>query len=98
MFDPSLFDIIQKPVVTEKSVSQNEVNKYTFIVTAKATKSAIKSAVEKVFKVTVEKVNVINSIGKVKRFRGILGKRSASRKAVVTISKDQVIDVSGGKV
>ena len=98
MFDPNLFDVIQKPIVTEKSVSQNEVSKYTFFVAAKATKSAIKSAVEKVFKVTVEKVNVLNSVGKVKKFRGILGRRSASKKAVVTISKDQVIDVSGGKV
>lgn len=92
-----LHDLIRKPIITEKSTNLTEVsNKYVFEVSAEANKSNVKKAVEFVFGVKVQKVNVINQLGKTKRFKGKLGKRSDFKKAIVTLGEGDQIDFSGG--
>ena len=91
-----MYDVVLKPVVTEKSTRGSEHNQVTFRVARRATKPEIKQAVEGLFGVNVTKVNTINMRGKVKRFRGRLGKRSDYKKAIVTLSEGQSIDVSAG--
>jgi len=90
------YDIIQRPVITEKSTLGSEHNQVTFVVAPKATKPQIKRAVEALFDVKVEKVNTLNQKGKVKRFRGIRGRRPDMRKAIVTLKEGHSIDVTTG--
>ena len=94
--DTRLYDIIERPLVTEKSTALSEHNKVVFRVNVNADKTQIKAAVEQIFGVKVVKVNTINIEGKTKRFRGNLGKRSDIRKAVVTLAKGESIDLSAG--
>lgn len=94
--DTRLYDVIDRPVVTEKSTLASEHNKVVFRVAADADKGQIKKAVEQLFGVTVVKVNTINIEGKTKRFRGKIGKRSDIRKAVVTLKAGDTIDLSAG--
>lgn len=89
-------DLIKKPVITEKATLLTEFGKYVFEVSSFATKANIKIAIEKIFDVKVQKVNIINQEGKVKRFRGKIGKRSCKKKALVTLESDQTIDLAGG--
>ncbi|AKM84781.1 TPA: 50S ribosomal protein L23 [Patescibacteria group bacterium] len=77
--------LIHRPVISEKSISQGTVNKYTFVVDKSASKPLIADAIAKLFKVTVEDVRIINQRGKLKRFRRVLAKRSDRKKAVVTL-------------
>ena len=91
-----MYDVVLKPVVTEKSTNGSEHNLVTFRVARRATKPEIKQAVEGLFGVKVTKVNTLNMRGKVKRFRGRLGKRSDYKKAIVTLAEGQSIDVSAG--
>lgn len=91
-----LYDVIVKPVVTEKSSQAAEQNKVTFKISPTATKQDVKAAVESIFKVSVLKVNTINVEGKVKKFRGRPGQRSDFRKAIVTLAAGQTIDVAAG--
>jgi large subunit ribosomal protein L23 len=77
--------VIKRPIISEKSIAQGVVNKYTFLVTKVASKEQIARAIEKLFKVKVTDVNVINIAGKQKRFRRQLGERSARRKAMITL-------------
>jgi large subunit ribosomal protein L23 len=88
------YDLIRSPVVTEKSTSLVAQNKYIFKVDVSASKLQIKKAIEEIFEVTVAKVNTINIVGKVKRFRGILGKRKSYKKAVITLNDGQNIDIT----
>jgi len=76
---------IKRPIISEKSIAQGVVNKYTFLVASAAPKAQIARAVEKLFKVKVTDVNIVNLAGKQKRFRRQLGTRSARRKAIVTL-------------
>lgn len=92
----SKYDLIRSPVITEKSTILGEFGKYTFEVSSRATKASVKAAIEDIFDVKVTNVNILNKKGKVKRFRGVLGRRSDSKKAVVTLEKDQTIDFAGG--
>jgi len=92
----NLYDVIVKPVVTEKSTAAAEQNKVTFKISPTATKKDVKAAVESIFKVEVLKVNTINVEGKVKSFRGKKGQRSDFRKAIVTLAAGQTIDVAAG--
>ncbi len=94
--DANLYDIIVRPVVTEKSTMALEYNKVVFNVLRTANKNDVKRAVEKLFNVTVLSVNTINTKGKVKRFKGIIGKRSDVKKAVVTLKEGDVIDFAAG--
>jgi large subunit ribosomal protein L23 len=91
-----LYDVIVRPIVTEKSTAAAEQNKVTFKISPTATKKHVKAAVEAIFKVEVVKVNTINVEGKVKRFRGRPGQRSDTRKAVVTLAAGQSIDFAAG--
>ena len=80
-------DIIIKPVLTEQSYDQISMKKYTFLVDPKATKTPIKAAVEEVFGVKVEKINTLNQQGKLKRQGRFEGRRAATKKAYVTLTK-----------
>ncbi len=90
------FDVILAPWITEKSTAGSEHNQFTFRVSRDATKAEIKSGIEELFGVTVIKVNTINMRGKIKRFRGRLGKRAAYKKAIVTIVEGQSLDITTG--
>lgn len=80
-------DVLKKPVLTEKSLAlQSEENKYTFDVDMNANKTEIKIAVEKLFNVKVEKVNVMNVKAKAKRMGRYEGKTNKRRKAIVTLA------------
>jgi large subunit ribosomal protein L23 len=92
MINSKYFDIIRKPLVTEKTTNLSELNKYVFVVDVCAGKEIIKKAIENIFKVKVLKVNVINKDGKIKKFKGRLGKQKAIKKAIVTLEKGQTID------
>jgi large subunit ribosomal protein L23 len=91
-----LYDVIVKPVVTEKSAAAAEQNKVTFKISPTATKADVKAAVESIFKVSVLKVNTINTEGKMKKFKGKNGQRSDVRKAIVTLAQGQTIDFAAG--
>lgn len=87
-----IYDIILSPVVTEKTNNQLGNNKYSFNVLHSASKEDIKKSIETIFGVNVEKINIVNTEGKVKRFKGTVGKRSSTKKAVVTLKKGQEIN------
>jgi large subunit ribosomal protein L23 len=91
-----MFDLIRAPVITEKSTMASEHNQVTFRVPLDATKPEIKAAVEGLFNVQVTAVNTLIQKGKTKRFRGIKGRRSDVKKAVVTLAPGQSIDVTTG--
>jgi len=91
-----MYDIISSPVITEKATMGSEWGQVTFKVPLDATKPEIKAAVEGIFGVQVTNVNTLIQKGKVKRFRGQLGKRSDWKKAVVTLAEGQAIDVTTG--
>ena len=91
-----IYSVIKAPVVTEKSTRNSEFNQVTFKVALDATKIEIKAAVETLFKVKVVAVNTVRQLGKTKRFRGRLGHRGDSKKAIVRLAEGQSIDVSSG--
>ncbi|NBB84056.1 MAG: 50S ribosomal protein L23 [Alphaproteobacteria bacterium] len=91
-----MYDIIQSPVITEKSTRVTEYNQITFKVPLDASKPEIKQAVESLFKVQVTGVNTLVQKGKNKRFRGIRGRRADVKKAVVTLAEGHTIDVTTG--
>ncbi|NDL57608.1 50S ribosomal protein L23 [Phytoactinopolyspora mesophila] len=91
-------DILLKPVVSEKSYSLLDENKYTFIVDPSANKTEIKIAVEKVFNVKVVSVNTANRPGKRRRTRFGMGKRPDTKRAIVAIADGQRIDIFSGPV
>ncbi len=90
------YEVIRKPIVTEKSTMLSEHNAVVFEVALDATKPEIKQAVEKLFNVKVKAVNTLRQKGKVKRFRGRPGRRSDIKKAMVTLEEGNVIDVTTG--
>ena len=90
------YQVILSPLVTEKSTQQSEFNKMVFSVPVSATKLDIKLSIEKIFSVKVSAVNTILLKGKVKRFKGVLGRRSNTKKAIVTLAPGNTIDLSAG--
>lgn len=82
------YDIIRKPVITEKSMAAMTEKKYTFIVDIKANKSQIKRAVEEVFGVKVDEVKTMRTEGKTKRVGVHIGKRADYKKAIVKLTED----------
>ncbi|MCD8020061.1 MAG: 50S ribosomal protein L23 [Clostridiales bacterium] len=89
MADLKYYDVILKPVVTEKSMTAMAEKKYTFYVNPDATKTQIKEAVEKMFEGTkVEKVNTMNIPGKKKRRGMIYGRTAARKKAIVKLTEE----------
>jgi large subunit ribosomal protein L23 len=94
--DARHYDVIKSPVITEKATLASEHSKVVFKVARDATKPQIKDAVEKLFNVKVTGVNTQIVKGKVKRFKGQLGRRSDVKKAVVTLADGSRIDVTTG--
>ncbi len=90
------YNVIVAPVVTEKSTMGSQYGQVTFKVAIDATKPQIKKAVEALWGVKVEAVNTLVQKGKTKRFKGILGRRANSKKAIVTLQEGQTIDFSEG--
>jgi len=88
-----MYEIIRKPVVTEKSTMGSEHGQMTFKVPLKASKPDIKIAIETLFKVNVTRVNTLIQKGKTKRFKGVKAFRSDEKKAIVTLKDGQTIDV-----
>ncbi|MCH2165342.1 MAG: 50S ribosomal protein L23 [Marinovum sp.] len=93
---PEHYDVIRKPIITEKSTMVSENGAVVFEVAIDAAKPQIKEAVEALFGVKVKAVNTTITKGKVKRFRGMLGKRKDVKKAYVTLEEGNTIDVSTG--
>jgi large subunit ribosomal protein L23 len=90
------YDTILAPVITEKATLLSEKNQVVFRVPLAATKKEIKEAVEKLFNVKVGAVNTIVRKGKTKNFRGVPGKRSDTKNAIVTLLAGHSIDVTTG--
>ncbi len=98
MADIRYYDVILRPVITEKSMGEMASKKYTFLVNPAATKSQIKEAVEKMFDgAKVKSVNTMNQDGKTKRRGMVFGKTAATKKAIVALTEDsKEIEVFAG--
>ena len=92
----NIYDNIISPIVTEKSTNQSENNKIVFKVNKKFNKKQIKKNIEKIFKVNVVKVNIINKQNRTKLARGRKVKISGFKKAIITLKKGQSIDLTAG--
>ena len=90
------YDVVLGPIITEKATELSEHNQFVFKVTKDATKPEIRAAIESLFGVKVTGVNTIKIKGKVKRFRGRLGRRSDVKKAIVTLAEGQSLDYTAG--
>ncbi|MDP7183164.1 MAG: 50S ribosomal protein L23 [Alphaproteobacteria bacterium] len=91
-----MYNIVRRPVITEKATQGSEHNQVTFEVALDASKPEIRQAVENLFDVKVTSVNTLRVKGKEKRFKGRLGRRSDYKKAIVTLGEGQHIDVTAG--
>ncbi len=96
MISEQHYDVIRRPVITEKSTLLGEHNAVTFKVRLDATKPQIKAAVEALFGVKVKAVNTLVQKGKSKRFRGRPYRRTNEKKAIVTLHEGHSIDVTTG--
>ncbi len=90
------FDSIRSPIITEKATILSEQNKTVFKVHNKANKKTIKKSIEKLFKVNVTKINIINQKTKIKMRQGKKSFKSGYKKAIVTLKKGQSIDLTTG--
>ena len=91
-----LYDKIISPLVTEKSTNLSEQNKIIFKVNSKANKKNLKSNIEKIFKVNVTKINIINKKTRIKTTRGKKVRVKGYKKAIITLKKGQNIDLTTG--
>ena len=96
MSELHLFDKILSPLVTEKSTNLSEQNKIVFKVPASANKKSLKKNIEKIFKVNVTKINIINKKNRTKFTRGRKVRVKGYKKAIVTLKKGQSIDLTTG--
>jgi len=92
----NLYDSIISPLVTEKSTNLSEMNKVVFKVNSLANKKSIKKSIEKIFKVNVIKINIINKQRRIKITRGKKVKVQGYKKAIITLKKGQNIDLTTG--
>ena len=92
----NLYDSILNPLVTEKSTNLSEMNKVVFKVKSSANKRSVKKSIEKIFKVNVVKVNIINKQRRIKTVRGKKIKVQGYKKAIITLKKGQNIDLTTG--
>ena len=92
----NLYDKILSPLVTEKSTNLSEYNKIVFKVHSKANKKNLKKNIEKIFKVNVTKINIINKQRRTKLTRGKKVKIPGFKKAIITLKKGQSIDLTTG--
>ena len=87
------YEIVKKPVLTEKTNHLQEAhNQYTFVVAKQSNKAEVRKAIEKLFDVKVDRVNIANMPVKLRRFNGRPGRRPAWKKAIVTLAADNSID------
>lgn len=93
---PEHYDVIRRPIITEKATMASEANAVVFEVSPEAHKPQIKQAVEALFGVKVRAVNTVVTKGKTKKFRGRPGVRNDVKKAYVTLEEGHSIDVSTG--
>ena len=93
---PEHYDVIRRPIITEKATMASDANAVVFEVAVDSTKPQIKEAVEALFGVKVKAVNTVVAKGKTKRFRGRPGERKDFKKAYVTLVQGNTIDVSTG--
>ncbi|MDR2098829.1 MAG: 50S ribosomal protein L23 [Rickettsiales bacterium] len=91
-----MYDILERPYITEKTSRASEQGKVVFKIAPGATKSDVKNAVEKIYNVKVKSVNIAMKPGKVKRFKGVKGETSAVKKAYVTLADGASIDIMAG--
>jgi large subunit ribosomal protein L23 len=91
----SLYNLLERPVITEKSTALAERGQYVFAVRENASKASVKEAVQKAYNVTVREVNIINVRGKMKRYGMRVTKRSGWKKAVVTLKPGDKIELFG---
>jgi large subunit ribosomal protein L23 len=91
-----LYGVLLAPHITEKATMGSQYNQVSFSVAPDATKPEIKAAVEQLFNVKVKAVNTVVVKGKTKRFRGIAGRRSDWKKAIVSLAEGSSIDVTTG--
>jgi large subunit ribosomal protein L23 len=94
MREEELYDVIRSPIVTEKSTMASENSQVVFKVSMDATKPEIKEAIERLFNVKVLAVNTLVRKGKLKRFKGVKGRQSDFKKAIVTLEEGQAIDIT----
>jgi large subunit ribosomal protein L23 len=94
MREEELYDVIRSPIVTEKSTMASENSQVVFKVSIDATKPEIKEAIERLFNVKVLAVNTLVRKGKIKRFKGVKGRQSDFKKAIVTLEEGQAIDIT----
>ena len=90
-------DIIIRPIISEKTTELMEKNKYVFQVARDANKLTVKKALKELFNVTPEKVNILNVRGRNRRLRFRVGKRAAWKKAIVTLSAGDKIEIFEGQ-
>ncbi len=90
------YDLIKKPIITEKATILSNNSQVIFSVPMAASKSIVKQAVEKLFGVNVKKVNMLVLKGKTKRFKDKMGKRKNEKKAIISLEKGQKIDITTG--
>ena len=90
------YDIIHSPKITEKATSLSEYNKIVFKVHKGASKVSIKKNIEKIFKVNVTKINIVNKQNRTKITRGKKVKIQGYKKAIITLKKGQSIDLTTG--
>jgi large subunit ribosomal protein L23 len=88
------YEVVRRPIITEKATLLSESNQVVFLVDREATKPQIRAAVQDMFQVKVVAVNTLITKGKVKRFRGRLGRRVDSKKAIVTLAEGDSIDIT----
>jgi large subunit ribosomal protein L23 len=94
--DVEFYDLLRRPIITEKATNASENGAVVFEVAMTATKPEIRRAVEELFKVKVKGVNTVIAKGKTKRFKGKMGKRKDIKKAYVMLEDGNTIDVSTG--
>ena len=90
------YNIIQKPILTEKSTNLSSLNKISFKVPFNSNKKSLKKSVEKIFKVNVVKINIINKKSRLKFTRGRKVKKKGYKRAIITLKKGQNIDLTTG--
>jgi len=91
-----MYDLVRRPVITEKATLVSEHNQVVFRVPLDATKPEIRAAVEGLFGVKVDGVNTLRQVGKTRRWRGRLGRTSDYKKAVVRLAEGESIDITSG--
>jgi large subunit ribosomal protein L23 len=96
----TIYDVLRRPLVTEKSSYQSgKLNQYSFVVADSATRKQVKDAIETLYDVTVEKVNIINTTakrGRRLRSRRLLIRKPSYKKAIVTLAEGQTLEIFGG--